>query len=1123
MKARATFLIACVLSIAIVPAFADDAQIQAVKPILDKTPAADPAGTQANAAQLVQLGGDAIKALCGMLIEPGGDNDVKVRYALDGLAVHVSRPGAEAERLMFVKAVAEVLPAAQGNDVKQFLIERLQRAGRGESVEVIVPLLSDERLCEPAAQALQAIGTDNAKAALAEALPKAAGANRVTIVGALGNLRCASATAAILRDARNRDTNLRHAALQALALIGDPSAQAALARAAQAKGSYERAFGTSCYLLYAGRLAEEGKAADCAKICRELMAARAKTGESHVQCAALSTLTAALGEGALGDLMAAVDAGDIEVTAAALMLAQNLGGPSATQAWIEEAKTRPAPAKAAIVTMLAARGDKAALDCIVAALGDADKDVRIAAVAAAVKLGGDAAIKPVMQFIQAATVDSEIKFAAETLNRLTGEAVVEAMAAALPQSGPRAQIALIEALAARKARAQCGAVLAAFDGGDAAVHAAAAKALADVAAPADIDALIQRLNAATGDSDKSALQRALVAAAQQIEDPQARAGKVIAALSAADNEKKVPLIGVLARLGSTAALKAVVAETENKEAVAHDAAVRALTAWPDDEAAPAILTTIEMTTNVTHRVLALRGLVRVLGTSDRSAAEITGMYARALRAADRAEDKKLVIAGLANVRTLDALRLVAEYLEDADLKTEAAVAAVRIALGPDDRSKPLTDNEIVVALRMAMPSISDEKTRDRMNKLIAQIPPAKDVLVRPAPEGFVALFNGKDLTGWKGLLASPNDNPAKRAALDAAKLKELQAKADETMRAHWSVDNGVLHFDGRGFSLATARNYADFEMLVDWRVVEPRGDSGIYLRGSPQVQIWDPQQHGVGSGGLYNNKQNPDKPLVTADNPIGTWNTFRIRMTGEKVTVYLNGLLVVDNVVLENYWDRSIPIFSSEQIELQCHGNPIDFANIFIREIPRPGEFRPLFNGRDLAGWIGDTKGYVVEDGKIVCKPGGNLYTEEQFDNFRMKFEFKLTPGANNGLGIRTPPGGDAAYVGMELQILDDTAKIYENLQPYQYHGSIYGVVPAKRGYQKPVGEWNSQEVIADGTKIKVILNGETIVDADIQPAIDNGAMDGRPHPGLKRKTGHIGFLGHGSVVEFRNIQIRRL
>lgn len=198
------------------------------------------------------------------------------------------------------------------------------------------------------------------------------------------------------------------------------------------------------------------------------------------------------------------------------------------------------------------------------------------------------------------------------------------------------------------------------------------------------------------------------------------------------------------------------------------------------------------------------------------------------------------------------------------------------------------------------------------------------------PEGFTALFNGKDLTGWKGLVA----DPVKRAQMTPEQLAEAQKEADAKMRAHWKVVDGVLEFDGKGDSLCTARDYADFEMLVDWKIKE-KGDSGIYLRGSPQVQIWDPANFKLGSGGLYNNQKNPSKPLVKADNPIGEWNTFRIIMTGEKVTIYLNDKLVVDNVTLENYWERDKPIYPSGQIELQNHGNNLYFKNIYIKEIPR--------------------------------------------------------------------------------------------------------------------------------------------------------------------------------------------
>ena len=192
------------------------------------------------------------------------------------------------------------------------------------------------------------------------------------------------------------------------------------------------------------------------------------------------------------------------------------------------------------------------------------------------------------------------------------------------------------------------------------------------------------------------------------------------------------------------------------------------------------------------------------------------------------------------------------------------------------------------------------------------------------------------------------------------------------------------------------------------------------------------------------------------------------------------------------------------------------------------GDFESLFDGRSLEGWTGNKTSYVVEDEMIVIRPeeggsGGNLFTADQYGDFIFRFEFQLTPGANNGLGIHTPPEGDAAYLGKEIQILDHNHEKYANIKPYQKHGSVYGLVAAKTGYLKPVGQWNEEEVHVVGNKIKVTLNGTVIVDADLDEVTKEGTLDGRDHPGLQKTNGHIAFCGHGDVVRFRNIRIKEL
>ncbi len=186
--------------------------------------------------------------------------------------------------------------------------------------------------------------------------------------------------------------------------------------------------------------------------------------------------------------------------------------------------------------------------------------------------------------------------------------------------------------------------------------------------------------------------------------------------------------------------------------------------------------------------------------------------------------------------------------------------------------------------------------------------------------------------------------------------------------------------------------------------------------------------------------------------------------------------------------------------------------------------FIPLFNGVDLTGWTGDKVGYRAEDGILLVDPLGNLYTEAEYGDFILRFEFKLTPGANNGIGIRVPRNGRASQDGMEIQILDDTAEKYAGVKPWQRHGSVYGIIPAKTGHLEPVGEWNEEEILVQGTQVRVVLNGTVIVDADLAPFRDGAPTpDGKKHPGLKRERGHISLAGHKTKLSFRNLRIKPL
>ena len=405
------------------------------------------------------------------------------------------------------------------------------------------------------------------------------------------------------------------------------------------------------------------------------------------------------------------------------------------------------------------------------------------------------------------------------------------------------------------------------------------------------------------------------------------------------------------------------------------------------------------------------------------------------------------------------------------------------------------------------------------------------------PQGFVTLFNERNLAGWYG------DNP--HQSLKAENRMTAIESQQVDFHKHWRVEDGELVNDGEGPYATTDRDYGDIELLLEYKTVA-KADSGIYLRGSPQIQIWDTTKAGgkwernadKGSGALFNNPQGEpgQLPLVHADKPFGEWNTVKIRQLGSRTWVWLNGKLVVDNAIQYAYYDKERPLPAKGPIHLQTHGGEIRWRNIFVREIDdeeanaylRSNEsnvgFYPLIKDKNLTGWMGDKTGKKYVDDILHWSGGGHFFTKKQYGDFVFRFEFIMPPEGNNGLAIRFPNATNPAYEGMcELQILDHDDKRYATIDPRQAHGSAYGMAGAHRGYFRPYGEWNYQEVAVVGSTIRVELNGTVILDTDLSKITEY--MADKAHPGKSLKEGHLGFAGHGSehYFKFRNLSIKEI
>jgi HEAT repeat protein len=1097
--------------------------------LLAQLPARNAAQLERNMKEVADLGEEGYVTLISGLTASGKGNNALIEYAVGGFTAYATKNGQQVSRNMAVSAYCKSLAKLTDQQNKAFIISQFDLVGNDAAVTCLESYLTDEQLADEASRALAKIGTASATSALLNGLGKANGKAKIAIVEALGHTNAKAAATAISPLATDADKALSKVSLYALANIGDASSKEILVKAAEQAGyKYDQTNAVADLLLYAQKNISTDKAS-VETIAKTILEKATADDQVNERIAALKLLAATQADQQA--LLAAMADKQFEFRAAAVKFAAANVNDTNSAAWVDQLKKVDAATQVSILDMLANSKAKSALPVVLKLIKSDDQQVKLAAINAAVKLGQEDVLDDLLKLMSKGDA-ADVAGISNGILRIKGEGVAAKIAAFIPKAKPEVQVALINILAARAATKQTAVIYASLNSKNPEVRKSAFLSLKQVSVAENKTQLFDLLNKTTDAAELTAVQDAIIASVKESTDKDVQTDAILQQMSSAAADKKLLFYKVLASLGGQKSLKSVSEAYASGDDATKKATIEALSSWMDAGSTDELISIARTTNNPDFLNQAILGYLNLVRKASYPAEQRLLLLRNAMAVAKTPAQQQQILKDSEQAKCFNAIVFAGQYLDHTALQQAAANAVMNITMAGTyngDIVKGLLNKTIAV-----ITGGDAGYQKEGMRKYISEM---------KAGEGFVQVFNGKDLSGWKGLVA----DPIKRSKMDAKTLADAQTKADAEAQESWKVVNGELQFQSHGNNLATVKKYGDFEMLVDWKIIDDKkggGDAGIYLRGTPQVQIWDLARTKVGaqvgSGGLYNNQSNESKPLKVADNKLDEWNTFRILMKGDRVTVYLNGQFVTDNVILENYWDRSLPIFAEEQIELQAHGSPVAYRDIYIKEIPRAKAFelsaeekkegyKVLFDGTNMHSWTGNTTDYVIEDGNIAIRPrpgkgsGGNLFTKEEFSDFVYRFEFQLTPGANNGLGIRAPLEGDAAYAGMELQILDNDAPIYKDLKVYQYHGSVYGTIPAKRGFLKPTGEWNYEEVIAKGSKIKVILNGTVILDGDIEPFKKSGTPDHQEHPGLLRESGHIGFLGHGSPVQFRNIRVKDL
>lgn len=1049
--------------------------------------------------ELAATGATGIIKIADMLVPANKGKNATVEYALHGIVSYVTTPGKEKEKKEVRKGLAQAIDKCVDNANKAFLMQLLQRCATAEDAPIFAAYINDKYLSEWAVNGLaHTEGTDKV---LFELIQKESG-NKTQLAYAAGIKGLKKAEPILIKWLKNADESTQKAIYHALSLCGTSRSIPVLKKAAQASGytwsTYNDA--VNCYL----RLIQNMSKTEESKIAvKEAKSMLKRIDTAYLRGAALEIIVSTEGINAIPFILAAVKDNNREYRVNALRLSEKI----ANENWyaslgnllIEKGSDER---KIDILNWLGSNHTNSQATAVKKCMTDDNEAVALAAIKAAGKIGGEISLKALIKELEGIHSNAATQ-ALLSFNGKIDKGILNAL-----DANKTLQIAALKIASERSMDVTATRVFSLMNSEDKDLQTAAFNALPNVVNQFHFKQLSQLIEN-TDSKNIVLLQNALKNALASLSKEQ-QFNTVISYLN--KSQKPYLYYPNLAQAGTNKAIEALY---KGYNGTYKKAAIEALLQIDNSKIIDFLFNIAVNDKNYTSK--ALNRYTDLVAKSDFNTVHKYQLYRKALELTTDTDIQNRLILLLGETYNYQAFILVSKYMSQ-EATMETAANAVRNIISKNSEHlggahvREILENAINCFKKIG--NADAGYAIDDINKMLQGLPQL----------AYVSLFNN---TQWDAITYTMN-KPARK-----------NSKPTGT----WEKTTNGMKFNGGEESILGTGDYENFELCFEWK---GKGKAGIGIRSIRQIDLG-----GKKSGALAYNTKGKNTPDKIADNNKEEWNTVNVKVQNDRVTIKVNGITTTNNVIIENTSENNKPIYRKGMILLIGEKEPVEFRDMYIRELPstpifelsekeKKEGFEVLFDGTSTHKWTGNTIDYVPVDGTIYVSAEyggfGNLYTIKEYSDFILRFEFAfMDEGVNNGIGIRTPMGVDAAYEGMEIQILDHDAPIYKGLNDFQQHGSVYGVIPAKRVKFPPLGKWNTEEIRAVGDHITVIVNGEVILDGNIREAcqghhispdgshINPYTMDKRNHPGLFNKSGHIGFLGHGAGVKFRKVRIKDL